>query len=98
MNWKAQSQIPHPFGSAQGRLCRQERDQDGAAHCAFHRLTRFCHANHRHSAIQLFVDPEDCIDCGACIPICTSDAIHALDDVPDEKKPFVEKNASFFKN
>jgi len=50
------------------------------------------------SATQLFVDPEGCIDCGACVPPCTSDSIYAVDDLPEEKKIFAEKNAAFFKS
>ena len=49
-------------------------------------------------ATQLFVDPVECIDCGACVPACTSDSILAVDDVPEDKKPFIERNAAFFKN
>ena len=50
------------------------------------------------AATQMYVDPEGCIDCGACVPVCTSDSIHALDDVPEDKKDFVDKNASFYKH
>jgi ferredoxin len=49
-------------------------------------------------ATQLFVDPVECIECGACVPACTSDSILAVDDVPDDKKPFIARNAAFFKN
>jgi ferredoxin len=49
-------------------------------------------------ATQLFVDPAECIDCGACVPACTSDSILAVDDVPEDKKPFIEKNAAYFRN
>jgi len=48
------------------------------------------------AATQMYVDPEGCIDCGACIPACTSDSIHALDDVPEDKKDFIEKNATHY--
>ena len=37
-----------------------------------------------------------CIDCGACIPVCTSDSIHTLDDLPEDKKEFIEKNAAYY--
>lgn len=50
------------------------------------------------AATQMYVDPEGCIDCGACIPACTSDSIHDIDDVPEDKKDFVEKNAAFYKH
>lgn len=48
------------------------------------------------AATQMYVDPEGCIDCGACVQACTSNAMFALDDVPDDKKDFVEKNASHY--
>jgi len=31
------------------------------------------------------------------VPACTSDAIHAFEDVPEDKKEFIEKNAADFK-
>jgi ferredoxin len=48
------------------------------------------------AATQLYVDPNGCIDCGACVPVCTSDSIFAVDDVPDELKQFVDANAQYF--
>jgi len=45
---------------------------------------------------QLYVDPEGCIDCGACVPVCTSDSLHPIDDLTEEQKEFVGKNAAFF--
>ncbi len=50
------------------------------------------------AATQMYVDPEGCVDCGACIPVGTADSIHALEDVPEEKKEFVEKNAAYCKH
>jgi ferredoxin len=50
------------------------------------------------AATQLFVDPAECIDCGACLPICTSESIMALDDVPEDKKDFIERNAAYYKD
>lgn len=48
------------------------------------------------TATQLYVDPAECIDCGACIPACTSDAIFPLDEVPPEKRHFIEVNAAHY--
>ncbi|HMK31360.1 MAG TPA: ferredoxin family protein [Terriglobales bacterium] len=48
------------------------------------------------AATQLFVDPAGCIDCGACVPVCTSNAILLADDLPEELKPFIEKNAAHY--
>jgi NAD-dependent dihydropyrimidine dehydrogenase PreA subunit len=48
------------------------------------------------SATQMYVNPAECIDCGACIPACTSDAIFALDDVPADKRNFIEVIEAFY--
>ena len=48
------------------------------------------------TATQLYIDPAGCIDCGACIPACTSDSIFAAEDVPEDKKEFLEKNAAYY--
>ena len=51
---------------------------------------------HFEEATQLYVNPAECIDCGACIPACTSDSIQPADELPDDKKVFVEKNAAYY--
>src|SRR5579862_3210876 len=47
------------------------------------------------SVKQLYVDPAGCIDCGACVPVCTSESIHSEDDLTDDLKPFVEINSKY---
>ena len=42
---------------------------------------------------QLYIDPEDCIDCEACIPECPVDAIYLDRDVPGPWERFIELNA-----
>ena len=49
-------------------------------------------------AKQLYIDPETCIDCGACEPVCPVTAIFAEDDVPDDMKVYTEINALWFKD
>src|ERR1039457_5923057 len=48
------------------------------------------------SATQVYVDPAGCIDCGACVPVCTSDSIFVAEELPEEKKEFLEKNAAYY--
>ena len=36
----------------------------------------------------LYIDPDECIDCGACEPACPVNAIFAEDDVPDNLKAY----------
>ena len=40
----------------------------------------------------LYIDPEECIDCGACEPECPVEAIFEEDAVPDEWKHWIKKN------
>jgi ferredoxin len=50
------------------------------------------------TATQLYVDPDGCIDCGACVPGCTSDSIFVADELPEDKKEFLAKNAACYGN
>jgi len=45
---------------------------------------------------QLYVNPSECIDCGACVPVCPTNSLFSADDVPAEKAQAVEVNANFF--
>ena len=45
---------------------------------------------------QLFIDPVECIDCGACVPVCPVSAIFAADDLPEKWAHYTEKNATHF--
>ena len=47
-------------------------------------------------ADQLFIDPVECIDCGACVPVCPVSAIYAGDDLPEKWAEFQTKNAAHF--
>jgi NAD-dependent dihydropyrimidine dehydrogenase PreA subunit len=43
---------------------------------------------------MLVVDPEECIDCGACEPECPVEAILPLEAIPADWAPFVAINAA----
>ena len=43
----------------------------------------------------LIIDPEECIDCGACEPECPVEAIFPEDALPDKWNAFVEINYAF---
>ena len=45
---------------------------------------------------MLYINPEECVDCGACEPVCPTDAIRHEDDVSVTEKIFIEINKEFF--
>ena len=45
---------------------------------------------------QLYINPEECIDCGACTAECPVEAIFEEDDVPDKWESYIAKNADRF--
>jgi NAD-dependent dihydropyrimidine dehydrogenase PreA subunit len=45
---------------------------------------------------KLYINPVECIDCGACEPVCPVEAISQDRRVPDEQNVFVADNARFF--
>lgn len=44
----------------------------------------------------LYIQPDECIDCGACEPVCPVEAIYYEDDLPDELQPYLADNDVFF--
>lgn len=47
-------------------------------------------------AEQLYIHPTECIDCGACVPVCPVTAIFALEDLPEKWTSFTQKNAQYY--
>ncbi|MFE2867660.1 ferredoxin [Embleya sp. NPDC059259] len=45
---------------------------------------------------MLYIHPDECIDCGACEPVCPVEAIFLEDDTPQEWRHFNTVNAEFF--
>ena len=43
----------------------------------------------------LIIDPEECIDCGACEPECPVEAIFPEDALPEKWEPFVKINYAY---
>jgi NAD-dependent dihydropyrimidine dehydrogenase PreA subunit len=47
-------------------------------------------------ARKLYINPAECIDCGACEPACPVEAISQDRRVPADQQEFVADNARFF--
>lgn len=45
---------------------------------------------------MLYIDPDECIDCGACEPECPVEAIFAEEDMPEDQGRFVDINTKYF--
>ena len=48
------------------------------------------------NATMLYIDPDTCIDCGACFDECPVDAIYYDEDLPAHLEPFKQINADYF--
>ncbi len=42
---------------------------------------------------MLYIDPDVCIDCSACIPECPVEAIYEEEDLPEDKQQWIQINA-----
>jgi len=48
------------------------------------------------TATMLYIHPEECIDCGACVPACPVAAIYdSAESTPASQKTLIEANAIF---
>ena len=45
---------------------------------------------------QLYIDPDECIDCDACVEACPVDACFAEDQLPEEWQKYTEINVQYF--
>lgn len=44
----------------------------------------------------LYINPEECVDCGACKLACKVEAIYFEDDLPEAERVHLADNAAFF--
>ena len=45
---------------------------------------------------MLYIQPDECVDCGACEPVCPVEAIFYEDDTPAKWKDYYRANVDFF--
>jgi NAD-dependent dihydropyrimidine dehydrogenase PreA subunit len=45
---------------------------------------------------QVYINPDECIDCGSCASACPSGAIFSADELPADKADFAEKNQAYY--
>ena len=49
------------------------------------------------SVEKLYIDPDECIDCGACEPECPVEAIFEESELPEKWSEFLQIDADYFK-
>ncbi|HEY7124799.1 MAG TPA: ferredoxin family protein [Ktedonobacterales bacterium] len=49
------------------------------------------------SVNMLYINPDECIDCGACEPACPVNAIFEESAVPEQWRQYIKINADFYK-
>ncbi|MFC9518050.1 ferredoxin [Nocardiaceae bacterium NPDC056970] len=45
---------------------------------------------------MLYIHPDECVDCGACEPVCPVEAIYYEDDLPRDLAVYYTANVEFF--
>ena len=48
-------------------------------------------------AEQLYIEPGECVCCHLCVAECPVSAIFDEDDLPEQWRSFIEKNAAYFR-
>ncbi|MEK6881717.1 MAG: ferredoxin family protein [Nanoarchaeota archaeon] len=62
--------------------------------CKFTNCVEACPVSAFHEGPEmLYINPDTCIDCNACVPECPVQAIYPDNDTPDNLKHFLEINA-----
>lgn len=47
---------------------------------------------------KLYIDPDECIDCGACEPVCPVEAIFPELDLPHKWLPYADIDALWYRD
>ena len=67
---------------------------DNCRRCRFTDCVAVCPVDCFHAdEDMLYIDPAECIDCGACVPECPVEAIYDEADLPAELKGWIQTNA-----
>jgi ferredoxin len=67
---------------------------DNCQKCRFTDCVSVCPVDCFHGDDEmLYIDPDECIDCGACVPECPVEAIFDETQLPDDQKGWQQINA-----
>jgi ferredoxin len=80
------------------RLCRDCVDTGCVAVCPVDCIYGYRGSDSTTFPNQLYIHPDECIDCGACEPECPVTAIFPEEDVPTAMKQYIQLNRDVFKS
>ena len=80
------------------RLCRDCLDTGCVAVCPVDCIYEYTGSNREEWPNQLYIHPDECIDCGACEPECPVTAIFPEEDTPPQWKAYIAKNRDVFQS
>lgn len=67
---------------------------DNCVSCKFTDCVEVCPVDCFYEAEDhLVIDPDECIDCSACVPACPVEAIFADDELPSDQESWLQRNA-----
>lgn len=67
---------------------------DNCKGCRFTDCVAVCPVECFHGDDEmLYIDPEECIDCGACVPECPVEAIYDEAQLPEDQQHWLKLNA-----
>lgn len=62
--------------------------------CKYTDCSTVCPVDAFHEgARMLYIDPDTCVNCDACVPACPVEAIYSEENLPDKYKQFLQMNA-----
>ena len=76
---------------ADGKLVARYEDGDIATVADAHPELQFLYGER-----MLYINPDECTACDACMPVCPVEAIFPADQVPDDEADFVATNRFIF--
>lgn len=80
-------------------LCGDTKDQSCVEVCPVDCIHPASHLDgdlRYQEAPQLYIDPDTCIDCGACVPACPVGAIMMAEELSADDQKYIAINAEYF--
>lgn len=47
---------------------------------------------------QLYIDPAECVYCGACVKVCPVSAVFSSSELPEKWASYARKNAEYYRS